>query len=439
MFAHAQRDLPKNVLLIQGLNITKTNSEGFYKEFSEDQSSADSGYAARLIGLDASYLYQSDQDFQYRRHSEEYFLKKTNYTLQKIEDLCSKFNITALFSVGGGSLFTNCFVEYFSKKPTVLVRRMPTLSYLTADSLSSRYLFLKSNSYVLSEETITRFDWAKTLATEYYDRVREAKQRPDQDARKSAMSGMFTPTSPSSALKYLIRYFGKKILGRKNTFEEILRIKTYISRVRLDIDRLLHKIDPPSKPFFLLILHDPTDSQLTFRGRHYTDQIAMARMIASNLPHGTELVIKEHPVYPGMIPYGEIRLMRDKYPKCTYLDYTYNITPFLKKCAALITINSTAGVEAMITGKPVIVLGDSFYSESSCCYRVRDLSRLTNTLAETLHSPKIPKRDEVIDLLADTISLSYPRSSQLKYDDLEVIKEGITTVLRENGLLGNES
>jgi hypothetical protein len=160
--------------------------------------------------------------------------------------------------------------------------------------------------------------------------------------------------------------------------------------------------------YFIYVLHHPYDSQLLLRGRQFVDQVALCRILASNLPAETRLLIKEHPIQPGMLSIGDIRRLASLYPNAKYLDYSVRFDDIVGNAAAVITINSTAGLEAMIHGVPVVVLGEGFYRGQPFVYDIGYLRELTNTLKEVLVHPRIPTEDEVVDLLARLIYETEP-------------------------------
>lgn len=380
--------------------------------------------------LNYESLYQSDQDYLYKRFDENYFINKTNYTLLKLRKILEQNSIKGLFSVGGGSLFTNCFFEVLSSR-SIPTFRFPTLSYLNQNSGSPRFVFFESNQYLVEQKQKSDLPtWAIDLAISYYESVKNKKLLPDRDARKVSKSGMFTPNSIFVWSKYLIKYMIKTALNKMgysySTFEDLLKIKTYINKLFLKYKLLFQDIEIDKKPFFLMILHHPIDSQLAFRGRQFRDQIALARTIAMNLPYTHNLLIKEHPVYPGMIDHSDVSLLV-KNNKVKYLTDRFSFSELIKKCDGVITINSTAGLEAMIHEVPIFVLGNCFYSQLESVYKVDNFENLLVQFNQCLNNPKRTSRDDVINLLASLFELSHPKDSKDRNqsDIPEIIFEGI--------------
>jgi hypothetical protein len=61
----------------------------------------------------------------------------------------------------------------------------------------------------------------------------------------------------------------------------------------------------------------------------------------------------------------------------------------------VISVNSKSGAEALLVGKPVLVLGDAFYGASGLVTRVASGAELPAAIREALRAPRVPARVEV--------------------------------------------
>lgn len=112
--------------------------------------------------------------------------------------------------------------------------------------------------------------------------------------------------------------------------------------------------------YFFLPLHGWDDFQLTVRARHCLDQKYIVRLCAEAIPYGYKLYVKEH---PGFVGYACRSLLREISMMENVVLLSPTISPYelIRNSQAVITINSTAGYEALLFLKPVITLGYSFY------------------------------------------------------------------------------
>lgn len=94
------------------------------------------------------------------------------------------------------------------------------------------------------------------------------------------------------------------------------------------------------------------------------------------------LVIKEHPSDYKRIDYTDLK---EKYQKEKVVFVTtMPSSELIQESQAVITINSTVGLEALLKGKPVITLGKAFYNVDGMVCHCADLSRLDEVLARAL-------------------------------------------------------
>jgi capsular polysaccharide export protein len=120
---------------------------------------------------------------------------------------------------------------------------------------------------------------------------------------------------------------------------------------------------PERFAFLPLQVHD--DSQILLYSPHFPDMPSVVRFCAEGIEAYNRrnaaqlrLVVKEHPSDHGRIDYSDaFRAFPD-----VVFTKLMNTQQLIQKSAAVITVNSTVGIEAMLHLKPVIALGDAFYA-----------------------------------------------------------------------------
>jgi capsular polysaccharide export protein len=140
--------------------------------------------------------------------------------------------------------------------------------------------------------------------------------------------------------------------------------------------------------FLPLQVHD--DSQILLYSPHFRDMPSVIRFCARgvdayNRRHGThlKLVVKEHPSDHGRIDYTGIR---SEFPGAVFTKLTPT-QELIQKCAAVVTVNSTVGIEALLQLKPVITLGDAFYAVPGLVRASNDEGDLAETLRDAFETP----------------------------------------------------
>ena len=118
---------------------------------------------------------------------------------------------------------------------------------------------------------------------------------------------------------------------------------------------------PLSENFIFVPLQTPGDSQLRLFGGNFQtiDAFVTTLIAASNsLPEGWHLRLKDHPTSASTA--GE--LLQNKGDAPIYLDNTTNTFDQVKAARAVMTVNSSVGLEAMFFDKPVIACGQCFWA-----------------------------------------------------------------------------
>lgn len=97
-----------------------------------------------------------------------------------------------------------------------------------------------------------------------------------------------------------------------------------------------------------------------------------------------KIIVKEHPEDMSRNSYKQLK---QKYKDEVTFIKKYRMDKLLKHCLAVITINSTVGLEALAHHKKVITLGDALYNIDGIVERCHDPNRLFNSLQKVLASP----------------------------------------------------
>lgn len=125
--------------------------------------------------------------------------------------------------------------------------------------------------------------------------------------------------------------------------------------------------EPDAAPFFLLALQIKGDSQLRFHSEYADPFRLLSEVITSFASHAapeTKLLIKNHPLDPGMTDYP--RMIRDIGRKCGVSDRvlfieTGHLPTLLDRAKGMVTVNSTTIGQSLFHRCPVKPLGRSIF------------------------------------------------------------------------------
>jgi len=204
----------------------------------------------------------------------------------------------------------------------------------------------------------------------------------------------------------------------------------------------------PDQPFAYFPLHiDPEESTMVY-APYQTNQSAIIEALSKSLPLGMNLVVKEHPGMMGRRPFGFYRAL-SKIPKVILLSPLGSPFGLIRRAALTCVITGTAGWEAMMLKKPVLVLGENI----PCLYvgegaeHCPDLFRLPSAIRNALARP--PASEKLLELFIASIlyhSFDFPADllwgkvspELIKTNStiLEIICERLETAARKGSCMG---
>jgi capsule polysaccharide modification protein KpsS len=176
-------------------------------------------------------------------------------------------------------------------------------------------------------------------------------------------------------------------LGKHQEFGHNLRHARAHAAMALGATRLRKLYRPiPETPFVYYPLHVPADMALTLRSPEYLDQVATIDFLLRTIPDTHVLVVKEHPAQIGAIQAGRLFELARRFDNFILLPPQTNNYAVLGRADAVVSVNSKSGAEAVLLGKPVVVMGDAFYRSCPLVFAVDRLKDVPQSLREVLHS-----------------------------------------------------
>jgi len=173
---------------------------------------------------------------------------------------------------------------------------------------------------------------------------------------------------------------------------------------RAQLARTLY--DPvPERPFVYFPLHVTDDYKIKRVIPHCVDQAAIIELVAASLPQGVDLVLKEHPMSVGRNPLGLLRRLRGN-ENVRIVEPHTSSHELIRRAEAIAVISSTVGLEALLHGRPVLTVGQPFYSGFGVTLDVdsfRELPRATNELLAF-----VPDRERTLRFLHAAMRRCYP-------------------------------
>jgi hypothetical protein len=146
---------------------------------------------------------------------------------------------------------------------------------------------------------------------------------------------------------------------------------------------LYEPADALQRPFVYFPLHVTDDYKIKRVIPHCVDQAAIVELLAASLPQGVDLVLKEHPMSIGRNPLSLLRRLR-RHANVRLVDPYVSSHELIRRARAIAVISSTVGLEALLYGRPVLTVGQPFYSGFGVTVDVDSLRELPDATGELL-------------------------------------------------------
>ncbi len=176
-------------------------------------------------------------------------------------------------------------------------------------------------------------------------------------------------------------------------------------RVRTVSLRRFYGTPNPSRPFVYFPLHVTDDYKIKRVVPHCADQGALVEQVARALPHGWDLVTKEHPMEIGRTPSALLRRLTHM-RNVTVVPPTTNSHDLIQRAQAVVVISSTVGLEALLYDKPVLTLAQPFYSGLSITLDVESFAEIRTAVPAVLEFE--PEHGRIRQFLSAAMERCYP-------------------------------
>ncbi len=186
-------------------------------------------------------------------------------------------------------------------------------------------------------------------------------------------------------------YFGRtkfKVLTKSFTY--LLKRKLRESFIN---GNLIHEIDKKI-PFLYFPLHLDEESTLLIGAPFFTNQVEIIRHIVKSMPVGYRLYVKEHPAmklrgWRSKSYYKEIMNL----PNVKLLHPSVKPEDIMTNCSLVLSITSTASLEAAFYNKPSLIFADAPYSALPSVYRLKTVEELPMAIRQSLQCKEVDLQD----------------------------------------------
>lgn len=412
-----------------------------FNEFLESHKNVSDGNLAEFLASTAdsvpSSLYRADRRFVLHQVEEHVLALEQLYLVDFMKKRLEDFKPHIMFMTGGGNLVRN--VPFFvGEQLGVHCYRVLNASYLNPQRKGMRYWFNANNYCRISLHNYDKFSYDEEKVMnhvkELVSSIASSEYNLDEYARSVASKNRVSPS-----LKEALNDLRKSVFLKKNTIRKSHPSwKRLISfKNKMLNNKLASTVERIHKPFFIFPLNVPEDAQLVLRAPRYRDILSICEQIANILPYGHVLAIKEHPGHPGMLDHSRLKSVLRCHSNMVYITADVQLRDLFPYTSGLITINSTAGFEALAKGLPVITIGDCFYRGTGITYDTEFLNNIEKALDDALLDPLKETRIENLkhllrNLLFETVPAPGEVIEPIDDNNLSIIAQGVLTRIKSS-------
>ena len=209
-----------------------------------------------------------------------------------------------------------------------------------------------------------------------------------------------------------LRDFGRHLVvgAREDRDNEYLRPRSFVSnfareRARAAAAHSLYEPARGQRPYVYFPLHVVDDYKILRVIPHTYDQASLVEQIAGALPHGYDVVLKEHPLSIGRNNLALLRRLA-RIPNARLVAPRTSSHDLVRDAAAVAVISSTVGLEALLHGRPVLTLGQPFYAGYGITLDVDSFREIRAAVPALLEFE--PDRERTLRFLAAAMRSCWP-------------------------------
>lgn len=179
--------------------------------------------------------------------------------------------------------------------------------------------------------------------------------------------------------------FQRKLQNYLSLFQRIIDRKRIM---RIENFYRNHCSDPvPNEKYIYLPLHLQPEMSTSPMAGVFIDQVLIAEMLNAYLPENCYIYIKEHPNQD--LKYRDESFYRTlvSLKSVKIISRDYDTFKLIQGCAAVATCTGTAGWEALLKGKIVLLFGYTFYQDAPGVFKIRSAKDCDDAIYRLFNTP----------------------------------------------------
>ncbi len=171
--------------------------------------------------------------------------------------------------------------------------------------------------------------------------------------------------------------------------------------------------------------YEPEASILYF-APDFCDQFVVIENILKSLPHNKILYVKEHPNQFGALGLSKWKTLRKKFHNLRFIYGRESGRKLIKYCNVVTCISSSAGMDGLVLGKRVVLVGDVYYQNYTGAQKAHSYYELNKILNDTstynYKGHTLAETAEDLMMLAERSHVGFPYASPTLFAEENLTK-----------------
>ncbi|MGQ3039894.1 MAG: capsular polysaccharide export protein, LipB/KpsS family [Brevundimonas sp.] len=237
------------------------------------------------------------------------------------------------------------------------------------------------------------------------------------------LASRFAPVPLAKAVVKWVLWQARKLQGDSSRhFVYEMYDEEYGKRISIFFKSLFRKYDqldalPKGAEVVFYPLHQEPEATLNYMSEYSANQVASIENILKCLNTNQVLAVKEHPVDKGSLLRQKFWDLKKRNSALYFFPGELHGREVLAKAERVVTMTSTVGWEAAVTGKIVYVMGEIFYNHLSGLQEIKSWPELKAALRRPASEAPRMSVEEATAFVAELAEISY-RGNPFPHADL---------------------
>jgi hypothetical protein len=190
--------------------------------------------------------------------------------------------------------------------------------------------------------------------------------------------------------------------------------------------------------YVFVAFHKDPEQALNYQAPFWSNQLNTAALLSGSLPAGYQLLLREHRRNIGRRPTDFYRQLL-RMPGVVLIDGLDDQFKYIANAGLVVTENGSTGWEALMLGRRVLTLDNTFYDGAKLAQRVRDPENLATAIVGAFAKPAVSDAASHDRALGWMLDAEWATSAPANPADYDAILNGLRAALEDRAQTQRDS